>query len=73
MAIKFYLSAAEKSTNTFTTPLFLKKAAFGYELKANYPEALALYERLKSEYAKSNEAREIEKYIARVKVLGNID
>ena len=72
-AIKYYLSASEKSTNTFTTPLFLKKAAFAYELKANYPEALALYERLKSEYSKSNEAREIEKYISRVKVLGNID
>ena len=72
-AIKFYLSASEKSNNNFTTPLFLKKAAFAYEQKANYTEALALYERLKSEYSKSNEAREIEKYIARVKVLGNID
>lgn len=72
-AIKFYLSASEKSTNNFTTPLFLKKAAFAYEQKANYTEALALYERLKSEYSKSNEAKEINKYIARVKVLGNID
>ncbi len=71
-AIKFYLKAAEKSTNAFTTPLYLKKAAFAYEQKANYTEALATYERLKNEYSKSTEAREIDKYIARVKTLGNI-
>ncbi|MDF2453339.1 MAG: hypothetical protein K0S26_2843 [Bacteroidota bacterium] len=71
-AIKFYLKAAEQSSNTFTTPLFLKKAAFAYEQKANYTEALATYERLKNEYSKSSEAREVDKYIARVKTLGNI-
>lgn len=71
-AIKFYLKAADKSNNEFTTPMYLKKAAFAYELKANYTEALATYERIKTEFSKSNEARDIEKYIARVKVLGNI-
>lgn len=71
-AIKFYLKAAEQSTNSFTTPIFLKKAAFAYEQKGNYTDALATYERLKNEYAKSTEAREIDKYIARVKILGNI-
>ncbi len=71
-AIKFYLKAAEKSNNNFTTPVYLKKAAFGYELKANYTEALATYERLKNEFAMSTEAREVDKYIARVKTLGNI-
>ncbi len=71
-AVKFYLKAAEQSTNSFTTPYFLKKAAFAYEQKANYTEALATYERLKNEYPKSTEAREIDKYIARVKTLGNI-
>ena len=71
-AIKFYLKAADKSTNDFTTPIYLKKAGFAYEQKANYTEALNTYERLKSEYSKSTEARDIDKYIARVKVLGNI-
>lgn len=71
-AIKFYLKAADKSNNDFTTPMFLKKAAFAYEQKANYAEALSAYERLKTEFGKSTEARDIEKYIARVKVLGNI-
>ncbi|MES2131296.1 MAG: tetratricopeptide repeat protein [Bacteroidota bacterium] len=71
-ATKFYLKAAEKSTNAFTTPMFLKKAGFAYEQKANYTEALATYERLKNEYSQSTEARDVEKYIARVKQLGNI-
>ena len=71
-ALKFYLKAADKSQNAFTTPMFLKKAAFAYEQKANYSEALATYERLKNDYAKSSEAREVDKYIARVKVLGNL-
>ncbi|MES2761597.1 MAG: tetratricopeptide repeat protein [Bacteroidota bacterium] len=71
-AIKFYLKAAEQSTNDFTTPIYLKKAAFAYEQKANYTEALATYERLKNEYSRSSEAREVDKYIARVKTLGNI-
>ena len=43
-AIKFYLKAAEKSNNNFTTPFYLKKAGFAYEQKSNFSEALALYE-----------------------------
>jgi tetratricopeptide (TPR) repeat protein len=71
-AIKFYLKAAEQSSNSFTTPIYLKKAAFAYEQKANYTDALVTYERLKNEYSKSSEARDVDKYIARVKTLGNI-
>jgi tetratricopeptide (TPR) repeat protein len=71
-ALKYYLKAAEKNANDFTTPIFLKKAAFAYELKNNYQEALNIYERIKTEHAQSNEAREIEKYIAKVKALGNL-
>lgn len=72
-AIKFYLKAAEKSTNNFTTPYYLKKAALAYELKGEHKEALGLYECLKNEFNLSTEAREIDKYIARVNVLaGNV-
>ncbi len=46
-AIKFYLKAAEKSNNNFTTPFYLKKAGFAYEQKSNFSEALALYESIK--------------------------
>lgn len=71
-ALKYYLKAAEKNSNIFTTPVYLKKAAFAYELKSNYAEALNTYERIKKEYPRSNEAKEIEKYIAKVKTLGNL-
>lgn len=71
-ALKYYLKAAEKNANTFTTPIYLKKAAFAYELKNNYAEALTIYERIKKEHGKSNEAREIEKNISKVKALGNL-
>lgn len=71
-AIKYYLKAAENSNNTFTTPLYLKKAGFAYELSGNYQKALDMYERLNKEYARSEEAREISREIARVKALGNL-
>jgi len=70
-AIKFYLKAADMRVNNFTTPLYLKKAALAYELQNNYEEALNIYERLKKEFGNSTEAREVEKYIARAKALGN--
>jgi tetratricopeptide (TPR) repeat protein len=71
-AVKFYLKAAEKRNNEFTTPMYLKKAATAYEAQNNFSEALNLYERIKKEYGKSGEARDIEKYIARVKAQGNL-
>lgn len=71
-AVKFYLKAAEKRNNNFTTPIYLKKAAFAYELQKNYTESLALYERIKKEFPRSTEARDIDKYIAKIKTLGNL-
>jgi len=71
-AIKFYQKAADKNANTFTTPIYLKKAALAYESKNEYADALKLYERIQVEYPKSTEARDVEKYIQRVKTLGNL-
>lgn len=71
-AVKYYLKAAEKSNNTFTSPIYLKKAGLAYELKGNYNEALNVYERIKKEFGKTSEGREIEKDIAKVKALGNL-
>ena len=71
-AIKFYLKASEKSNNSFTTPMYLKKAGLAYELKSNYNEALNLYERIKKEYGRSEEGKEIERDIAKVKAAGNL-
>jgi tetratricopeptide (TPR) repeat protein len=71
-AITFYLKAAEQNVNTFSTPVFLKKAALANEDKGNYADAVKLYERIQNEYAETTDAKEVEKYISRAKTLGNL-
>lgn len=68
-ALSFYLKAAEKYTNDFTTPVFLMKAAWTYEHLKKYEDAIKLFEQIRTEYPKSAEARGIEKYISRDKAL----
>ena len=69
---KYYLKASESANNSFITPFYLKKAGFVYELKSNFGDALSAYERIKREYPKSAEGKEIEREIAKVKALGNL-
>ncbi len=71
-AITYYLKAAEEGKNKFITPVFLKKAAMANEDKGNYADAVKLYERIRNEFAETQEGREMDKYIARAKTLGNI-
>lgn len=71
-AITYYLKAAEQNNNQFDSPICLKKAGLAYEEKANYADAIRIYERIKNEYSETTEGREMEKFIARAKVLGNI-
>jgi len=63
-AVDLYLEAAGMRTNELTTPLFLMKAGMAYEELGNYEKALGLYKRIKEEFPRSNEGREIDKYIA---------
>jgi tetratricopeptide (TPR) repeat protein len=67
--VEYYLEAADYAENSFSTPLFLMKAAEIYELTGNYQDALKLYQRIEKEYPESTEGASIEKYIARVKIL----
>lgn len=71
-AIEYYLKAADINPNQFTTPIYLKKAGMTYESEKKYAEALSAYERIQREYAKSQEARDMVKFITRVKILGNL-
>ena len=71
-AVKYYLKAADQNANTFTSPIYLKKAATANEAQGNYAEAVKIYERIQKEYNKSTEARDIEKFITRAKTLGNL-
>lgn len=60
-----YKKAADKSDNSFTSPLFLKKLGLVYEAQNDYKSALSSYEKIKSNYPQSYEASIIDGYIAR--------
>jgi tetratricopeptide (TPR) repeat protein len=66
-ALEYYLKAAEKKDNDFTTPMFLMKAAWVYEMQGDWTKALELYTKIKKEHFRSYEANDIDKYIARAK------
>ena len=68
-ALKYYAKAYRRQPNQFTTPMFLLKAARVHELNQGYAEAIKLYERIRIEFPASNEARNIERYIARAEAL----
>jgi len=68
-AAGYYIEAADLQENEFSTPLFLMKAGWTYEIMKDYTKAVSTYERIKNKFPTSNEAREIDKYIARAKGL----
>lgn len=67
-AADFYVKAADKVVNDFTTPVFLMKAAFAYEKLGDMENALKIYERVEKEYSKSQEGRKAEKHVAKLKL-----
>ena len=70
-ALEYYLKAADQNINNFTSPQCLMKAGFVYEEKGDWTSALKTYERIKKEFFKSQESREIDKYIAKAKGMLN--
>ena len=68
-ALSFYIKAANRKSNKFTTPIFLMKAAQVYETNEDFKNAISIYNRVKEEYPQSNEARYIEKYITRANLI----
>jgi tetratricopeptide (TPR) repeat protein len=67
-ATRFYKRAANHEPNLLTSPAFLLKLGMTYELMGNHKDALDAYQRIQNEYRDSNEGRNIERYIARVRV-----
>jgi len=65
-AIDCYLKAADKRKNDLTSPMFLMKAGMACELAGKNDLALKTYMRIKTEFSRTNEGREIDKYIARL-------
>ncbi len=68
-AVDYYLKAATHNTNNMTAPMYLMRAAWVYEDLNQLDKALGLYEKIQKEYYRSNEARDVEKYIARINTM----
>jgi tetratricopeptide (TPR) repeat protein len=68
-ALDYYLKAANKVTNDFTTPIYLMKAGVVYEEIGDYKGAVAVYEQIKEKFPKTREAQDAPKYLARAKAL----
>lgn len=65
-ALSYYAQAVSHSDNSLTAPVYLKKAGLVLEDMEEYDKALENYQRIKDDYPKSNQAQDIESYIARV-------
>lgn len=65
-AIALYKEAVSVSDNSFTAPIYLKKLGLVYEEQKELAKALECYQQIKTSYFNSFEARDIEKYIARL-------
>ncbi len=70
-ALRYYNRAADYKPNQLTTPAFLMKAGMVYEMEGNYSEALDVYKTIRNEYPNTNEGRNAESFIARVKTAKN--
>lgn len=64
---EYYQRAAEYSDNIGTAPVYFKKAGMVNEKLGNWARALEFYEAVGNNYPRSMQARDIEKFIARVK------
>lgn len=62
-----YEKAADTYKNDFTTPAFLQKAAWAYEDAGNKDKAVKVLDRIRVEYPRSAEARDVERLITRLK------
>lgn len=65
-AVGYFEKAVSHSDNPLTAPVYLKKAALVYEDQGDFDKALANYKKIKEKFPTSNEARNIDSYIARV-------
>ena len=62
-ALVYYEKAANKKNNEFTSPLFLYKAAQTAMSLKEYSKAESLFTKIKEDYSKSDQGKDIEKFI----------
>lgn len=65
-AISNYKAAVSHSDNELTVPVYLKKLAIAQEEAGDMKDAIVSYQRIKDDYSTAPEARDIEKFIARL-------
>jgi tetratricopeptide (TPR) repeat protein len=65
-AATYFKKAADKASNNFLSPLYLKKLGLVYEAQNDNKSALDAYKSIKADYATSAEAQNIDEYIARL-------
>jgi TolA-binding protein len=64
-AFDYYIQASELKTNDYTTPMYLLKAGIiGLKLE-NYSKALAFFNKIKTEFPESTEAKDINVFIGK--------
>lgn len=66
-ALEYYTKAAASKPNDFTTPIYLNKAATTALSLGKYKKAEEMYSRIKSEFSKSEQAKDIEGKINQAK------
>jgi tetratricopeptide (TPR) repeat protein len=70
-ALEYYEKAANKRNNEFTTPLFLYKAGQTAMLLEDYSKAEQLFTKIKKNYSKSDQGKDVEKFINAAKYAKN--
>lgn len=70
-AAGLYEDAALIFESDFTSARYLESAGRNYELAGNFDEAREMYEMIREDYPDSEQAQEVDLYLARVNVLAN--
>lgn len=61
----YFVDAANSKENEFTSPIYLMKAGIAFEAIGQFEKALEQYKKIKKDFPRSQESREIGKYISR--------
>ncbi|RYD55996.1 MAG: tetratricopeptide repeat protein [Sphingobacteriales bacterium] len=64
--IEYYNKAAGDAANSVVTPLYLFRAGLAYEMENKLDDAKKAYARIRDEYPQSAQARDMDKYLARL-------
>lgn len=67
--IEYYEKATGDKDNSLYNPIYLKRLGVAYEMAKKPEEAKKAYKRLRDEYPNSEQARDMDKYLARLGVI----